>query len=43
MSLSEIIDSEIERMEKLGYTTKEIIQGINALLRVQNMVTLAVL
>lgn len=43
MSPRELIESEVERMQKLGYTEEEIIEGINAMLRAQNMVAYAVL
>lgn len=45
MENNEVLDfykSEVERMEKMGYTSDEIERALDSMIRVQNMVMLAV-
>ncbi len=39
----ELYQKEIERMEKQGYTEPEIERALDLMIRVQNMVTMAVM
>lgn len=41
--MTELYRKEIERMEKQGYTEPEIERALDLMIRVQNMVTMAVM
>lgn len=41
--VTEFYKTEVERMEKLGYTPEQIKKGFDSLLYVQNMVAMAVM